>query len=162
MAIYVVMEPENLPSDQAQERALFVRDGFHALAFILPILWLLLHRMWIAAFAAFVLTILAGALVAALGGHPVLATALPLLIGLYFGLEAPVLRIASLHQRGFRIWGTVEAANAREAELRYAAEADHDVQAPVVDLPWAPLSQTMQRAYQPDTSVGLVAYPWSR
>lgn len=113
MASYVVMEPPQADSD-----AVLVRDGFYFLAFLLPFLWFLWHRMWVEAGIALVVAIL-------LGFVPVLGPAsgmLGLLVGLYVGLDAAALRIAALRRRGWREWGVVEAANPADAELRYFAE----------------------------------------
>ena len=48
MASYVVMEPP----EGGPEQAILVRDGFALLAFIMPFLWFLWHRMWLEALAA--------------------------------------------------------------------------------------------------------------
>jgi hypothetical protein len=127
MAIYVAMEPPE--GEGAQERAILVRDGFSGFAFVLPVVWLLGQRLWIEALGAFALTVASAALVAQSGGQPGLGFTLSVLTGLYFGLEGSVLRIGALRRRGFREWGSVEAKNMREAELRYAVQAA-DEQAP--------------------------------
>ncbi|HEV7415951.1 MAG TPA: DUF2628 domain-containing protein, partial [Tianweitania sediminis] len=102
MAIYVVMQP--VDAGDAAEKAVLVRDGVHGLAFILPVVWLLLHRLWIEAAAAFALMLAAGALMSQVGGHPLLGSAMSLLIALYFGLEAPALWLNSLRRRGYVFW----------------------------------------------------------
>ena len=40
--------PRQGETTSAPERFVFVRDGFHAWAFLLTPLWLLLHRLWLA------------------------------------------------------------------------------------------------------------------
>ena len=49
MASFVVMEPPGSvgPSD----RAVFVRDGFYVLAFLVTVFWFAVHRCWLAALA---------------------------------------------------------------------------------------------------------------
>ena len=43
MAIYVVMEPRR----GAEADEVYIRDGFHWLGFLLPLVWLLWNRLWI-------------------------------------------------------------------------------------------------------------------
>ena len=52
MASWIVMQP---PAARARggADATFVRDGFSLLAFLVPPLWLLWHRLWIEAVLAF-------------------------------------------------------------------------------------------------------------
>src|SRR5690606_28370124 len=99
-------------------RALLVRDGFHFFAFLLPVVWLLFHRLWIEAAAAFVIALGIGAF----GTYPGIGTAssvLGFLAAMLLGMEAASLKLAALRRRGWREWGVVEAANADEAELRF-------------------------------------------
>ena len=82
MAIYVVMEPPAANATDAAERAVLVRDGFAFLAFLLPPLWLLWHRLWIEAALAFA----AGVGLTALGetaGLGFAGAALSLLVSIY-------------------------------------------------------------------------------
>ena len=55
MASYVVMEPPGASRNDAAAGAVLVRDGFSFLAFLLPPLWLLWHRLWIEAALVFAL-----------------------------------------------------------------------------------------------------------
>lgn len=119
MASYVVMEPSARSSDDA----VIVRDGFHFLAFIVPVPWLLVHRLWIEALVALAVTLA----VAAAGSYLVSGIAGPiasLALNLFVGLEAPSLRLAALHRRGWRDWGVVEAENRDDAEIRYLLRAE--------------------------------------
>ena len=54
MASYVVMVPPAGQGNRPDLDAAFVRDGFAFLAFFLPVLWLLWHRLWVEAVAALV------------------------------------------------------------------------------------------------------------
>ena len=51
MAVYTVHEPplKRYETDADPERFVFVRDGFSFWAFLLGPLWMLRHRMWLAA-----------------------------------------------------------------------------------------------------------------
>ncbi|PAQ08072.1 DUF2628 domain-containing protein [Mesorhizobium temperatum] len=129
MAIYVVMEPPG--RGEKPDTTAFVRDGFSWLGFLVPPLWLLLHRLWIEAALAFVamalLSMLAEGLNFGLAG-PLLS----LLVSLYVGLEGQALRIAALRRRGWHEWGVVAAGRIDDADTRYVleAEAHSDEQAP--------------------------------
>ena len=82
MASYVVMEPPGVRQDEASEGALFIRDGFSVIAFLVPPLWLLWRRLWIEAALAFA----AGFALAALGetaGFGLAGSALSLLVSVY-------------------------------------------------------------------------------
>jgi hypothetical protein len=113
MASFVVMEvPEG------RDDVVYVRDGFHFLAFLVPPLWLLWHRLWIEALVAFAAMALLGAL-GSVYGFGEAAPLLSLLVSIYVGLEAPALHAAALRRRGWSEWGVVDAANRDEAELKH-------------------------------------------
>jgi hypothetical protein len=157
MAIYVVMEPPAANTVEAAERAVLIRDGFAFLAFLVPPLWLLWHRLWIEAALAFV----AGAGLTALGetaGLGFTSAALSLLVSIYVGLEGPALRINALRRRGWRDRGVVEAANGREAEIRYlAAEEEPEEIVVEVSPPLAPTGAPRPASTGP--ALGLLGYP---
>ena len=153
MASYVIFEPPGAPEP---ERAIFVRDGFHWLAFLLPVFWFLWHGLWIAAVLA-VAALAAFAVAGEYFGLGYLGTALSLLLSVYAGLEGPALRLARLRRRGWREWGVVEADNAADAETRYLAEM---LETPA-GLPTVPVAAGP--AMQPAApALGLFAYPGGR
>jgi len=155
MASYVVLERS--PGREEAADLAFVRDGFSWLAFLVPPLWLLCHRMWGAALAAFLVLGLLST-VGELSGFPGTASLLTLLVAFYFGLEGANLRIAALRRRGWREWGVVEAARLADAESRFAAEA-------VVDEPAADAGRRIvpdpaaARAAEAGLLLGLGALP---
>ena len=51
MAAYVVMEKGGASARTAAD-AVFVRDGFHWVAFLVPAVWMLWHRLWLEAVLA--------------------------------------------------------------------------------------------------------------
>jgi hypothetical protein len=119
MASYVVMEQ---PGRAGVADVAFVRDGFSWIAFIVPPLWLLWHRLWfeaLLAFLAFGVLSLGGEM----SGWGLAGSLLTFFVSLYVGLEGQGMRIAALRRRGWRQWGAVEAAGLADAETRYAAEA---------------------------------------
>ena len=120
MAIYVVMQPP--AGGNKAEDAIFVRDSFTWLGFLVAPLWLARHRLWIEAaltFAVMAILSVAGERLGLEGAGSLLS----LLISLYIGFEGQDLRIASLRRRGWREWGVVEAGNLADAETRHALEA---------------------------------------
>lgn len=115
MAFYSVHNRANAPA----ERAIFVREGFSAGAFILTALWALWHRMWLAAgvlLAVFGGIALTGSLLGMSEGTIALAN---FAISLIFGFEARDLQIRTLIGRGYAQAGYSFGENLDEAEIRY-------------------------------------------
>lgn len=156
MAAYVVMEKGREPAG-SPERLVFVRDGFHWLAFFLPVIWLLWHRLWIEAALTFALTLGLSAVLRMLdlGIYAPVAT---MLIAVFFGLEGAALRVRALARRGWREWGVVEAPRFADAELRYAALQDRDgEQGDAISAPAWAQSRDGRNTAAP-AAIGLVPY----
>jgi hypothetical protein len=155
MASYVIFEPPGAPEP---ERAIFVRDGFHWLAFIVPFFWFLWHRLWLEAglvFAAMVgLSALEG-----VDGMQGIVPAVSLLVSLGLGFEAPTLHMAALRRRGWRDWGVVEADGHDEAAIRYLADEGGEMPAPAPYRPAAPAPATSARRTGAAPALGLLNYP---
>jgi hypothetical protein len=158
MAIYVVMEPPG--RSEKADTTTFVRDGFSWLAFLVPPLWLLWHRLWIEA----ALTFVAMGVLAMLGerlGLEWAGSLLSLLVSLYVGLEGQALRIAALRRRGWHEWGVVVADRLDDADTRYTLETDAraDDEAPVQRIvPDAALARPAQMGM----ALGLTHIPGKR
>jgi hypothetical protein len=106
----------------APERFVFVRDGFHAWAFVLAPLWLLLHRLWLA-FAIYLVGYgLLGVALAFVRVPANLQLLVPLLIALLVGFEAPSIWRWTLTRRGWATLGFVVGEDAEMAERRFFAE----------------------------------------
>ncbi|MCC5779904.1 DUF2628 domain-containing protein [Nitratireductor sp. B36] len=161
MASYVVMEPP----EGGPEQAILVRDGFALLAFIMPFLWFLWHRMWLEALAALAAALLIGA-TGTFEGWSAPATVASLCLSLFLALEARNLRVAMLSRRGWREWGVVDAANRDEAETRYMAGLLSDEPEARRETPLPALRETpgpariAGRASEP--ALGLFTYPGAR
>jgi hypothetical protein len=159
MAIFVVMEPPARPGPSAE--AVFVRDGFAVLGFLLPYFWLFWHRLWIEGLLALGVVLL----LAALGeqaGFATIASLLTLLASIYVGLEGSALRVNALRRRGWREAGVVVAASRAEAEIRYFAD---DAETPAMDavpLPWAPAAPVQSGVVDNGPALGLLSYPGGR
>lgn len=119
MASYVVMQPEG---NADAEAAVFVRDGFAYIAFFVPAVWLLWHRLWIEAALAIAATLALTAL-GNVSGFGMAVPLLSLLVSIYTGLEGAALRIAALRRRGWRDLGVVVADSQDDAEMRWLIEA---------------------------------------
>ncbi|MCV0394661.1 MAG: DUF2628 domain-containing protein [Rhizobiaceae bacterium] len=163
MTVYVVMEPPSQDRRERVEGAVFIRDGFSFLAFLLPVIWLLARRLWLEALAALVLIVGAG-IAAGWAGLGQAAPLLSLLVSLYFGLESNGLRIAALRRRGWSEWGPVEARDREEAELRYAAalagEGAEEHPPSATPAPAAARPPSIRPSGGP--ALGLFSYPGSR
>jgi hypothetical protein len=157
VAIFVVMEPPDTDPDQAAERAVFVRDGFAVIAFLVPPLWLFWHRLWIEALLALAASI-ALATLGEQAGLGFLGAGLSLLVSLYAGLEGQALRIARLRRKGWSEWGVLEAGNAAEAEIRYCAAGEDEQLAPEPARAIQPGVDPVRPA-QPGPALGLFGYP---
>jgi hypothetical protein len=159
MASFVVMEP----ADGDPEKVRLVRDGFSFLAFIVPPLWLLWHRLFAEAAVVFALmfAIGAGAEAAGLGFAGSLAS---LLVSIYVGLEGAAMRIAGLVRRGWREAGVIDADTLDDAEARYvAASMDRDAGQYGHDRPSPPSAPLAHRPAgvppQSGPALGLFSYP---
>ncbi len=150
MASYVVME-----SPERDKDAVLVRDGFHVLAFLVPYLWLLYHRLWFEAAIAVAVALLLGMAGSLMGFSG--APALSFLVSIYVGLEGPALRVSALHRRGWREWGVVEAETPEDAEVRYLAEAYGD-EVSAAPTPVA-VSPSQGRPVAAGPALGLLSYP---
>ena len=161
MASYVVMEPPR----EGPENAALVRDGFAFLAFVIPFLWFLWHRMWIEAALAFAAALLLGAL-GTLEGWQTASSVMSLCLSVLIGLEARNLRVAMLRRRGWRERGVVEADNMADAELRFLSDFSAGNAAPIDEMPIAHDRRAMSGAssVRGDTgpALGLFTYPGAR
>jgi hypothetical protein len=122
MAVYCAYVPAEAAPGQPEgiERAVLVRDGFHWLAFLVPVLWLLFNRLWLALLAYVVAALALGALGQI--GWPEGAVVLAgLLAMLFVGITAPDIKGSGLERRGFRLADVVSASDTEEAETRFAA-----------------------------------------
>jgi hypothetical protein len=156
MASYVVMEPPAATADEASMRAVMVRDGFSIIAFLVPLVWLLWHRLWIEAILLFAASVAVMAAGQALD-HAWLGGVLSFVLSVYFGLEGAALRIGAFSRRGWREWGAVEAGNAAEAEIRYLAGEDDGLP---VAAPLSPVTTSgVGRPAAVGPALGLLGYP---
>ncbi len=158
MAIYVVMEPPGPTGSEVETGAVFVRDAFAFLAFLLPPLWLLWHRLWIEAVLAFAVATALTAL-GEIAGFGLAGGALSLLVSLYVGLEGAALRLYALRRRGWHEWGVVEAASLDDAEIRYLDGEEPSAAAAVETRPAVATLPMPGRPAASGPALGLLSYP---
>jgi hypothetical protein len=121
VTVYSVYEPPVAASDVVArtDRLAFVREGFSWVALLVPLVWLLYHRMWI----EFVVLILVYVgLQLAFGGDAqgqALTAWAVLAISVLFAFEANDLRTASLERRGYRLAGVVSGRDRVDAERAF-------------------------------------------
>lgn len=158
MAIYVVMEP---PRDRADADEIYVRDGFHWLGFLLPLVWLLWNRLWIETLVLLAVMLGLGLLGESSGSAEMIVGGVTLLVSIYVGLEGSALRIWALRRRGYAEWGVVEADNRADAETRYLSARPEEASPEQRPLP------PIRRGLAPEFSklagnepeLGLFGYP---
>jgi hypothetical protein len=121
MKVYTVHLPDSArPGDVAGlDRAIFVRDGFHWLAAVLPLLWLLANRIWLGFLAVLAATVAIGALAATNTIGPAPVVALELCLAVFVGVCAADLKGWSLRRRGLPAVDVVSGRDAEEAERRF-------------------------------------------
>ncbi|MBA8818035.1 hypothetical protein BRY73_04795 [Ochrobactrum sp. P6BS-III] len=123
MAQFVVLEPTEASSKKKRsgtsvEHSVFVRDGFHVVALVLPFVWLAMQRLWFEAFAVLGVTFLLGFV----GSYFGIADAVPLLtliVSLFVAFEGPNWKIAKLKRQGYIERAAIDASDLDEAEIRY-------------------------------------------
>ena len=138
MPTYTVHAPPPKKGDAASapERFRFVRDGFHFWAFVLPPLWLLVHRLWL----AFVLFVVFYGLIAvglaSAGASLNAQLTVGLLIGLLMGFEVASIQRWTLTRRGWKTLGFVIGDDEEMAERHFYAEwSKRAAQAPAPAAP---------------------------
>jgi hypothetical protein len=115
MRAYTVHAPPG--EAPAPERFAFVKDGFSWPALLVPILFILWHRLWLTLMGA-VIFVLVIAWIDRLFGED--NAAMVAIIGvLLFALEANNLRRLSFEARGWRELGSAFGQDRDEAEIRF-------------------------------------------
>jgi hypothetical protein len=121
MATFTVHQPplgngENAP-DSA--RFVFVRDGFYVWGFLLSVLWMLRHRLWLVALLFVALTVLIEIGLRWAGIGVGIRSLVILAMCFLVGLEGATLRRWTLSLKGYLPVGIVIADNREEAEQRF-------------------------------------------
>jgi hypothetical protein len=144
MAIYTVhAPPDGSVSAETAQRMRFVKEGFSFWALVLPAVWLLWHRLWLA-FLAWLAVVVALQIAGRWVGETE-AGIVALVFGVWFALEAREIERWTLARRGWRLLGVVEGGDRDVAErrffdswLRAAAPAAAAASAPAAPTPPSP------------------------
>ena len=121
MVTYTVHERQGDTGEIAEraDRIIFVKEGFAWLALLMPALWLLYHRLWLAliGFIAMIIALQA-ILTAAQIANDVSGWAI-LAVSAMFALLANDVRRWTLDMRGFRLVEPVSGRDLEECEHRF-------------------------------------------
>jgi hypothetical protein len=158
MATFLVLIPPGTTS--GDENARIVRDRFSWVALVLPVIWLLWHRAWLAAALAFAVQSFGSVI----GEHPVFGLAgfgVSLATGLLVALEGPSMVVASLERKGWTVDAVIAADDRATAEeIYYMENQTGDAPAPESARPVLPASETSARRHAP--MLGLVGFQEGR
>lgn len=123
MPTYTVHEPPLRKNESAPnpERFAFVRDGFHFWAFLLPPLWFIVKRLWLALIIYVVVSValefgLSWAKVPSMGRIIV-----EVMLAIVIGFEAATIQRWTLQRRKWKTLGFVVAEDEELAERRFFA-----------------------------------------
>jgi hypothetical protein len=96
----------------------FVSEGFSWIAFLLPLIWALYHRLWLVAISVLIVIAGVGYLAAAFGLTASMENAIYLAVVIVFGFEANNLRRWTMWRRGWRQVAIVGGRDIGAAERR--------------------------------------------
>ena len=117
LKIYTVHVKPGVP--QAEEKPVFIKEGFNIIAFVFPVLWTLFSRLWL----AFMLIIAADYVLLEIFSYHMLnidaLCAVSLGIHVIVGLLGNDWRRAALKRRGYILADVAAADNLLRAEQRY-------------------------------------------
>ncbi|SNY90504.1 Protein of unknown function [Cohaesibacter sp. ES.047] len=124
MPSYTIYEKPGLPVEQAIDSAVMVKQQHSMLAFFLPVVWILVKRLWIVLFAYLIISSAAVTLETIL---PIWASMLvTLLMSLWISVEAPNLIGWTLQRNGYVEVGSLFAEDRDHCERRYVEARSKD------------------------------------
>jgi hypothetical protein len=119
---YLVLTPPG-GTDVTREKTRIIRDGFTLLGFLFPWLWLLVHRLWLFAIAAFLLHAVGGFLMDR-PGLWVAGFAITVGTCILTGIEGPNLWIRNLASKGWNEEALITADSLETAEDIYFSSVE--------------------------------------
>ncbi|MEF0940590.1 DUF2628 domain-containing protein [Rhizobium sp. BR 362] len=160
MASYLILTPPG-GTDKDQVRTRFIRDGFSWMAFLFPTLWMLFHRLWLQAIAAFLLEGIGWELIR----RPELfAAGVAILLGVRIlaALEGSHAAYRNLVAGGWRMEGLVSAPNLAAAEEIHFSEIQPKAEENIPSDNWDIPSHPNNSSSQSGPSFGLPGYDGGR
>lgn len=144
MALFSVYLPhaQNGARPDRLERARFVRDGFSWLAFFVPVIWLLVHRVWRWLLVILAFDVALMVLGSRFGLPPATLTLAGLLEMVFVGLEARHWYGLALERRGFELADVVQADTLEDAEHRFFDRFTAEQPAPTATVMTRPTSRS--------------------
>ncbi len=165
MASYLILTPPGAPnrsetSDRYRDGTRFIRDGFSWKAFLFPTVWMLFHRLWLHAIAAFLLQGIALELMRQPG---FLAAGAALLLGVHVlaALEGPHTLGDRLVGRGWNVRNLVSAHDLATAEEIHFSQLEQEPNPDIHPKNWD-ISATSKNTGRPGPSFGLPGYDGGR
>ena len=121
MRNYTVHRPRRAIGDPDLETAqtVFVKEGFCWPALFFPLLWLILHRMWLVLLGFVVAVALIGGLLQVVTLDPVIVTVINVSVLFLFAAEAGELRRWTLGRKGYEFRQLIHGRSQYEAEIAY-------------------------------------------
>ncbi len=136
MTVYSVYEPTDAADLEARsDKVAFVKDGIAWFALIVPLLWLIYHRMWLELLAFLVIFM---SLPVIFGSGPAgreLAGWASLGLTVLFAVEANDLRGWALRRKGFKFAGTAWGRDRIEAETQFFSRWLPEQEKPSAPIP---------------------------
>jgi len=117
-SFYVLTAPASADPDRD---TLFIRDGFSWLAFLFPLPWLLVRRLWLVAAIAVALYAVSVYL-AETYRFDALPIAFSFVLGLWTALEGGVTRVGKYERLGWQVERVIAADRLADAEEIYFAD----------------------------------------
>ena len=118
---YTVHERPDAPVDRVDraEALEFVKDGFSFGAFVLPLVWLATHRIWMGVLAYLAVVAAVFAVATAVGLPPLVPALMLLAVHLIFGNEADEILRGHLTAQGWSLVGQVTGTGPLDCERRF-------------------------------------------
>jgi hypothetical protein len=159
MAVYTVHQPPLGKHANSPEptRFTFVRDGFYVWGFLLTVLWMLRHRLWLVAILFVALSVLIEIGLRQVGVSSNLRTLVYLAMAFLVGLEGASLRRWTLGLRGWSNVGVVVADNQDDAERRFFVNWQAGLRQNAAPPP--PQSESVVRMARAPTSDVIGSFP---
>jgi hypothetical protein len=149
MAIYTV----HLPDSGNVEHARFIREGASVFALILPLVWLIWQRLWLA-LTGYVAVLVAVSATAIYAGETI-AGLLSLVPALFLFVEGNQFIRRRLERAGWQFAGVVDATSAVDAEIRYFGQQSQSHSGKLASRQKAPAAGTGTTSVSAPSCIGM-------